>query len=238
MPTVLLTGSEGYVGSSLLPHLAGVDVVTVDRKSGADVVADIAVDSDRVRRVVSDTSFDALIHLAANPDEKLPWETLYEANVVGTLRAYELARDLGMRKVIFASSVQVVQGYVERPETWPIGIDVVPWPRNAYGVGKVVGENFLQIVCDETAGTRGYALRIALYWGGRGPLRSGPHADRLFLHAEDFAEIVLRCLRDEKQDGFARFFCTSGISEPVLDISETRRALGYEPRHDAADFYE
>jgi uronate dehydrogenase len=241
--TALVTGSEGYVGSSLLPYLTDLEVVTLDRQPASNahgrlfhVTGDLGREPDAVREALEGAPrFDALVHLAANPHASARWEDLYEDNVLATMHAYELAWELGMGTIVFASSVHVVNGYRDRPETWPIGPEELPWPTNAYGISKLVGESFLQMQRDSTPGSRGFALRIGSYWDGRGPLHTYEGADVLFLHAEDFADIVRRCLGGP--EGFHRVFCTSRIPRPVLDIGETQRVLGYEPRHDAATYF-
>jgi nucleoside-diphosphate-sugar epimerase len=245
--TLLLTGSEGYVGSSLAPSLAAeVDLVTVDRRPPSarrgrklHLELDLASQADEVRRALARErlDLDAILHLAGLPDASSPWDALYADNVLATLRMHELARELEVPKFLFASSVHVVDGYVRHPERWPVRTDDEVWPSSAYGVSKIVGETFLRMLCED-APIRGYALRICAYWDPRGALHSFPGADALFLHAEDFAQIVRLCLRDEAVGGFVKLFCTSNVSRPVVDISETKRLLGYEPQHDAADFYE
>jgi uronate dehydrogenase len=244
--TLVVTGSEGYVGSSLVPLLSPeLDVVTVDRRpsssrrAGLHLELDLASHADELRRAVERERLDvdAILHLAGLPDAANPWEALYVDNVLATLRVLELARQLEVRKFLFASSIHVVDGYVRHPKRWPVTTDDEVWPTSAYGVSKIVGEAFLRMLCDETS-IRGYALRICAYWDARGPLHSFPGGDVLFLHAQDFAQIVLLCLHDEVAGGFVKLFCTSEVSRPVVDVSETKRVLGYEPRYRAADFYE
>jgi nucleoside-diphosphate-sugar epimerase len=241
---VLMTGSERYDGSSLLPRLRDFPVVTVDRRPAAQedgrlshITADLAHEAERLRQELGEEMrFEGLIHLAANPNPSVPWERLYEDNVLGTLRAYDLARDLGIRAVVFASSVHVVDGYSKRPEMGPVKADDPAWPTNAYGISKIVGESFLQMLCDELPAIGGYALRIGAYWDQRGPLHRRTGADVMFLHADDFADIVARCLRADRV-GYHRLFCTSGVARPVVDLSDTKRLLGYEPRHTAEDYF-
>jgi nucleoside-diphosphate-sugar epimerase len=243
--TLVVTGSEGYVGSSLTAHLSPqLDLVTVDRRPSSaargrlHLELDVATQADDVVRSLARERLDvdAILHLAGLPDASNPWDALYADNVLATLRTYELARELDVRKLLFASSVHVVDGYTRHPERWPVRIADEVWPTSAYGVSKIVGETFLRMLCEETP-IRGYALRICAYWDARGPLHSFPGADALFLHADDFAQIVLRCLRDEVSRGFVKLFCTSHVNRPVVDISETQQVLGYEPRYHAADFY-
>jgi uronate dehydrogenase len=245
--TVVVTGSEGYVGTTVAPSLSReFNLVTVDRRPPSTRLGrklhldvDVASQADEVRPAVARKGLDvdAILHLAARPDASLPWEALYRDNVLATLRMHELARALEVRKFLFASSVHVVDGYARHPERWPVRTDDEVWPTNAYGVSKIVGESFLRMLCEE-APIRGYALRIGAYWDARGPLHSFPGGDALFLHAEDFDQIVRLSLGDEAAGGFVEVFCTSNVSRPVVDISATKRLLGYEPRYDAADFYE
>jgi uronate dehydrogenase len=213
--TLVVTGSEGYVGSSLAPLLSPeLDLVTVDRRPSSargdrklHLELDVVAQPDEIRRVLAREGLDvdAILHLAGLPDAANPWDALYADNVLATLRVLELARELQVRKFLFASSIHVVDGYVHHPERWPVRTYDDVWPTSAYGVSKIVGEAFLRILCEE-APIRGYALRICAYWDPSGPLHSFPGGDVLFLHAEDFAQIVLLCVHDEVEGGFVKLF--------------------------------
>jgi len=250
--SLLVTGSEGYVGKSLVTRLKeDFHLVTVDRlpakssPSRVHIRADLARSSD-IEKIASQLSrfragVEALVHLSANASSLAPWEKLYRDNVVACIRTFELASRIGMRKVIFASSTATVSGY-HRPgnpgQTWPLRIDAEDWPVNAYGVTKVLGEALLKALCSRTT-IRGYALRIGTFWDGRRPLADlDPAARVLLLHGDDFAQIVRLCINDNAVACFAKFFCTSAIRRPVVDISETTRVLGYRPTHAADDHFQ
>jgi nucleoside-diphosphate-sugar epimerase len=106
---ILLTGSEGYVGSALKRHLhdAGHDVIGLDLAwFGGE--PDYRMD---VRELGSLGAIDAIIHLAAiandpttNEWPRLAWET----SVLATQQLCQAAlRDDGCKRFIYASSVSV-----------------------------------------------------------------------------------------------------------------------------------
>ncbi len=112
---VFLTGATGFVGSHVAQalHAAGADLRLLTRKTSrtehllalnADLVIGDLRDAESLRNALS--GCDALIHVAA--DYRL-WvrdpEAMYAANVEGTRKLLQLARDTGISRVVYTSSV-------------------------------------------------------------------------------------------------------------------------------------
>jgi dihydroflavonol-4-reductase len=112
---VFLTGSTGFVGSHVARAYAaaGADLRLLTRKS-SNLEGVAGLDAERV---VGDlrkpeglrtalTGCDALVHVAA--DYRL-WvrdpEEMYAANVAGTRELLRIAREVGVRRVVYTSSV-------------------------------------------------------------------------------------------------------------------------------------
>ena len=113
---VLITGASGRIGSDLtwrlheryalrlmvnrkMPKEAPVDDVVVANAARFDEVA-AAVDG-----------MDAVVHLAADPHTRAPWESVLENNIIGTYNVYEAARRAGVHHVVFASSNHAIGIY-------------------------------------------------------------------------------------------------------------------------------
>lgn len=158
MPTVLVTGAFGNVGSSTLRHLiaSGHRVVAVDLKSArtAKIAATFGL---RIRVVWGDIrdpalwqgaldGVDTVIHLAAMmppATERAP-EAARAVNVdattqlIGSMEASPTAR-----RIVFASSMGVA-GCEQFRRTPPLRADEPPQPMDVYGRSKVECEQNIQ----------------------------------------------------------------------------------------------
>src|SRR5438309_5647384 len=139
---VLVTGSAGRIGRAAVRELKarghtvrGYDLVP---SPGADqsIVGDIT-DGDALRRAAAGA--DALIHLAATPDDDDFMTKLLPNNIVGVYQVMEAARAAGVPRLVLASSGQVVWWQRFRGPL-PIGPDVPPTPRGWYAATKLFQE--------------------------------------------------------------------------------------------------
>ena len=155
---VLLTGSEGYLGSLVAPVLArrGHEVVGLDtgyHKAGwlFHPGADVPQTRDKdLRRVVADdfTGMDAVVHMAElsnDPMGQLAPHITYDINHRGSVRAAELAKQAGVERFVYMSSCSVYgvasDGYVT--ETSPVN------PQTAYAECKTLVERDLRPLADD-----------------------------------------------------------------------------------------
>ena len=112
---IFLTGATGFVGSHVARSLgaAGAELRLLTRKTSrtehleglhADLVTGDLLQPENLRSAIS--GCDALVHVAADyrlwvPDPK----TMYAANVEGTKSLLRLARETGVGRVVYTSSV-------------------------------------------------------------------------------------------------------------------------------------
>ena len=149
MRTILVTGSEGLVGTALSAELRarGFAVAGLDLKlpAGHPGRADIA-DGQAVEQLVD--GCDGIVHLAAV--SRVVWaerdpERCWRINVEGTRNVLRAARGSQSRPwVLFASSREV---YGE-PTRLPVAEDAALRPMNVYGRSKAAGEDLVGEVRD------------------------------------------------------------------------------------------
>lgn len=142
MRKVLLTGASGGIGTRLRKLLRPLypELILSDLKTPADLLpgetfvpADLA-DFSAVRRAVE--GIEGIVHLGGHSVEG-PWDTILNANIIGTYHLFEAAHQAGVKRVVFASSNHAV-GFYPRAKT--IDANVMVRPDSRYGVSKAFGE--------------------------------------------------------------------------------------------------
>ena len=172
---------------------------------------------------------DTVVHLAAFPGGRAEfYDTLLELNIIGCYNAFHAAHTAGCRRLVFASTIDVVGGYAEEED--------VPWdepvcPTTVYGATKCWGEALgrvyahshgLSCICGRLCNPN---FRQDGDWDPDG-LRSG-------LSHRDAAQLIGRCVDVEDVD----FAIVNGISNHRrgrLDVEISRQVLGYEPQDGTA----
>ncbi|MEX0885019.1 MAG: NAD(P)-dependent oxidoreductase [Phycisphaeraceae bacterium] len=235
---VLVTGAGGAVGQAACGALSdaghfvrGLDVDAIPAHVD-EAVAGSITDAAAVAGALA--GIDTVVHLAAQPDDAPFMERLIEPNVVGVYRVLEAAREAGVRRVVLASSLQVVSGVLRRGEpAQPVGVDVQA-PTNHYAVTKVLAEQWGWMY-HARYGLSVIAVRVG--WLPRSPkhadrLASSAFGPRLYLSARDAGRFFRLCV--EAQDvGFETLYATGpALGRPLLDLDPARRVLGYEPADD------
>lgn len=177
MARILVTGGAGFIGSHLVDRLVerGDDVVVLDDLSlGAR--EKLGANADRVRWIRAPVQrigehlgalagVERIFHLAAlisSHDSLHEPDPYVDANVTGTLRLIEAARDIGNARILFASSSTV---YGERSEPTRRETDV-PSPLNVYASTKLTGEHLLAMY-SALYGFSYTALRLFNVYGPR-----------------------------------------------------------------------
>ena len=160
---LLVTGGAGYVGSHVvrLAEAAGAEITVIDDLSTGitsriicpleqiELSQDLAI--EQLTKLMSDTKFDAVIHLAARKQVgqsvEQP-ERYYKDNVGGLANLLTAMRATDTKKIVFSSSAATYG----MPDVETVSEDYPGTPINPYGETKLVGE---------------WLVRAAAVWGLR-----------------------------------------------------------------------
>ena len=160
---LLVTGGAGYIGSHVvrLAEAAGAEITVVDDLSTGitsritcpleqiELSQDLAI--EQLTKLMSDTKFDAVIHLAARKQVgqsvEQP-ERYYKDNVGGLANLLTAMRATDTKKIVFSSSAATYG----MPDVETVSEDYPGKPINPYGETKLVGE---------------WLVRAAAVWGLR-----------------------------------------------------------------------
>ena len=150
--TVLVTGSAGHLGEGLIRTLpgAGYRAIGLDlRRTAFTHYVGSITDREFVDRCMA--GVDAVVHTATLHKPHVAThrrQDFVDVNVTGTLNLLEAATTAGVGAFVFTSTTSAF-GRALTPDTaaataWIIE-DVVPLPRNIYGVTKVAAETLCEM---------------------------------------------------------------------------------------------
>ncbi|MGH9154071.1 MAG: NAD-dependent epimerase/dehydratase family protein [Acidimicrobiales bacterium] len=191
---VLVTGALGAIGSAVLHRLVadGHAAVAYDQRIDLELVDDIAGDVEveqgdvrdwaRLAQVLRGHDVEVVIHMAALLPDQCQREPKLgmEVNVGGTVAVCELARILGIRRVVFCSSKGVYRRIADEhghPDYVPVDEDYPIGPDGVYDVTKYSAEQ-LGINYASSHGVDFVALRFAATYGPGRMARHGALAIR------------------------------------------------------------
>jgi uronate dehydrogenase len=234
MPTILITGAAGRIGSMLRPRLAApdrtlrlLDTATITGVGEREEAIEAsATDLDAMTKACQ--GVDAVIHLAAHAGEA-PWGKILKVNIHGCYVAFEAARRANVPRVIFASSNHVV-GFTPHSK-FPVADYAFPAPDTYYGVSKAAGEAMASLYHDRygmdaicvrilTCSERPYDARMLSTW----------------LSPDDAGRLFEACLTTP-DPGFRVIYGVSANTRAWVSLDEAR-ALGFEPRDNAENYAE
>lgn len=153
---ILVTGADGFIGREVVAELSrkGHAVRGIGSADGIDVS-----DRQAISRLMAEEAPEAIIHLAAvsgamlfpnNPD------IVTSVNAVGTVNVFETARLSGTRRIVYASSVAVIETDPESESA----------PRSLYGATKQFGETVATLY-REKYHLESVSVRIGSVYGAR-----------------------------------------------------------------------
>jgi UDP-glucose 4-epimerase len=268
---VLVTGGAGFIGSNLVRGCleGGYEVRILDdfstgrRENLTGVREDVQLiegsvtDLETIRE--ASKSCEVVFHLAALPSVALSVENptrTHAVNVTGTVHVLEAAREVGARRVVFASSC-AIYGETER---LPISEETPPQPLSPYALHKYVSELYIRSYI-ELYGLDAVILRYFNVYGpnqdpasnyaaviprflravakGEPPRVYGDGAQsRDFVYVRDVVEACLAAARAPRHVSGEQFNVGRGVPVTILELLDTVvRVLGREgvyPKHEPA----
>jgi uronate dehydrogenase len=231
VPTILITGASGGVGTIIRPRLAKpgrvlrlLDVAPPAQPPGPGEEAVTASVTDMAAMTAACAGADAVIHLGGVPGEDA-WARILDVNINGTYTVFEAARRAGVPRVVFASSNHAV-GFAPR-ESFPVPDDAVPAPDTYYGVSKVAGEAIAALYA-RRYGLDAICVRILSCFDRP----RDPRMLATWLSPDDAGRLFEACLT-APAPGFRVIYGVSANTRGGWVSLDGAHALGYEARDDA-----
>ncbi len=263
MLKVLVTGAYGLIGNLVYARLASqpdrYDACGSSRRPqpsqrAADMPYQVIpperlrlaelTDFGAVRRAVE--GMDTVVHMAADPSGAAGWESVLANNIVGAHNLFEACRLAGVRRVLYASTNQVVFGYrdtepyqslfagrfdeVDPATVRPINHTQPTRPLNDYACSKVYGEALAHQYA-HVHGLSCMVLRIG--WVTADDRLTRPAARILWCSQRDCVQLVERAINAPDGLRYDVFFVQSANTYNLVDIQHARDVLGYAPQDGA-----
>jgi uronate dehydrogenase len=232
--TVLLTGASGRIARHLIPSFRGrYDLRLLDKKPIPDapdaIITDLQ-DAEALRNAMQ--GVDVVVHLAAQPDEAPFLEVLLPNNVIGMYNTFQAAHEAGVRRIVFASTVQTID--FNPPGT--VRIDDPPHCISLYAATKVFGETVGRWYHDKH-GLEFIGVRVGAFQEYDRPnLRKSRWLRNIWFSPRDCIG-VFQAAVEKEGIGYALVFGTSITEEERMDRTPMREVLGYEPQDDVRVLY-
>lgn len=248
---IIVTGGAGLIGFSVAKRLCqdGHDVVAMDRVAPAEdgdfnfVLAELT-DAHKIHEIAAD-NVDAIIHCGAVSGPMLGRDNpraVVDANVVGTANVLEVARQRGMRRVVYCSSTSAY-GDTATDAVEPVSENAPLAASDMYGATKAAGDLLTRAYAAQH-GVDAVVLRFCWVFGprrrtpcvlrdmikdaqaGRQTTLSFGHGFyRQYVFIDDVVDALLAALNVTTLSDERAFNITSGTRLNFGDIAEVVRQV-------------
>lgn len=208
---ILVTGGGGHVGGAVKHRLEsdGDEVVSVSRDG--EVRVDLAGPGVAEKLADSVRKCDAIVHCAAVISKSLTDRDVSLVNGAGTQEIIRAAGMLGVKRIIYISSLPIIGVPVRLPvdEEHPVN------PPTAYHASKLFGEHLMRLSCSASLSTA--SLRIT------SPVGPGTPRGRIF------SEFVWKARKSEP----LVLAGGGGRRQNYVDVRDVAAAVALSIRSDA-----
>ena len=236
---ILVTGAAGHLGEALMRTLresdhdpVGLDVLDSPL---TDVVGSIE-DRDVVRRWMR--GVDAVLHTATLHKPHVATharQAFIDVNLTGTLNLLEEAASGHVGAFVFTSTTSAFGRALSPPPGEPaawLTEDVVPVPKNIYGVTKVAAENLCELMHRDT-GMPCLVLRTSRFFPEEDDVKAvrdaredaNNKANEFLYRRVDIEDVVdahLLAIDKAREIGFARYIISATTPFVREDLAELR----------------
>nr|WP_314628856.1 NAD(P)-dependent oxidoreductase [uncultured Janthinobacterium sp.] len=231
---VLVTGAAGVIGTAFWQRrhgefslrLADLRTGTLAEAPYPSMQLDVA---DYAACLATCANIDVVLHLAGVPHASADFDTqLLQPNIVGTHNIFRAAQAQGVKRVVFASSAQAVEGYpldVQVQENMPAR------PANLYGASKAFGEGVASAFAHQH-GMTAIAVRIANVARFEQGQQHSARDIAAFISERDVVQLLARCISADVPPGYHVVHGVSDNRYKRLSIAATRQLVGYAPQDD------
>jgi len=238
---ITLTGASGRVGSAVCRHLvkAGHTVKAVDQAYRNDLPVPVKV----LNLLQQEAAYEALegseflIHLANHPVFRgRESQRVLNENVAMNMNMFQAAVEMGIRRIVFSSSVQAFahrqgsqKATPELPPYLPLDSHVPDNPGNPYALSKVLTERMLRYFASEVEGMSCIALRLPYMlvpeWIPAMRVQfaqsKAAHEGFSFLHTDDAGTLMVALVAANLAPGYRCYFPAArnpSNGRPVADL--------------------
>jgi len=233
---VLLTGPTGRIGSEMLPLLRErYDLSTFDLTADADDANAFEGDLQDIEVLkAAMEGCDAVIHLAATSDEA-SFAELLPNNIIGIHNVLEAARQSGVKRIVFAGTVQSIGRAMPGEGDAPFQAHQPTRPATIYGASKIWGEALGHFFFNKY-GLEFISIRIGAFQPYDSKWLQEGRARDIWLSPRDMFQLLWRAV-ETPEVGYAIVHGTSQVPREKMSLQEAREILGYQPIDNAADFF-
>lgn len=232
---VLVTGAAGVIGTAFWQHrcgefslrLADLHISKLAQAPCPSLQLDVA---DYAACLSACAGIDVALHLAGVPHAGADFDAqLLQPNIIGTHNIFRAAQAQGVKRVVFASSAQAVEGYALDVQ---VHESMAARPANMYGASKAFGEGVASAFAHQH-GMTAIAVRIA----NVAHFAPGQHHSArdiaAFISERDVVQLLARCVSAAVPPGYHVVHGVSDNRYKRLSIDATRKLLGYAPQDDS-----
>ena len=239
MKRVLLTGATGRIGFSFFEYareryhfrLAARRIEKMGDVGDHEKISLDVADLEACRAACA--GIDTIVHLAADPSPAAGfYESLLDNNIKGAFNIFQAAVDQGCRRVVYASTIQLIEGYPLDVQATP---DMPTKAVNMYGATKAFAESTAHYFSAKH-GLSCLCVRVGNYAGNSDSMEADGRRLSAWISERDMNQLFARCI-DVENLPYAILHAVSDNRFKRLDITSTRQLVGYTPEDNAFDYF-